>query len=156
MGIPRKVHESRVRVRYGEVDRMGFVYHGHYLVYFETGRTELLRSLGTSYRELEEQGTLLVVVETGQRFWAPAGYDDDLVIRTTLTEVKGVRLRFQYEVLRDGARLTTGHTILASCGKDGRPRRLPAPLKALLAPMVEPEVGRKALATDDVQEAAGA
>ncbi len=154
MGSQRKVHENRVRVRYGEVDRMGFVYHGHYLVYFETGRTELLRSLGATYRELEDQGTLLVVVETGQRFLAPAGYDDELVIRTVLAEVKGVRLRFEYEVLRDGERLTTGHTVLASCGPDGRPRRLPTRLKALLGPVVERESARKAAVAGDVQGAA--
>jgi acyl-CoA thioester hydrolase len=127
-------HDTPVRVRYGEVDRMGFLYHGHYLAYFEQGRTEMLRSLGATYRELEEQGTLLVVVETGQRFLRPAGYDDHLTIRTTLTEVRGVRVRFDYEVRRDEDLLATGHTVLASCNSNGRPRRMPSELRSLLGP----------------------
>ena len=147
------VHETPVRVRYGEVDRMGFVYHGHYVVYFEMGRTELLRSLGATYRELEDAGTLLVVVETSQRFLVPAGYDDHLVIRTELAEVRGVRLRFEYEVLRDGQRLATGHTVLASCDKSGRPRRMPAHLSELLAPSAGEQESRKAEDAPDVQGA---
>ena len=127
-------HDTPVRVRYGEVDRMGFLYHGHYLAYFEQGRTEMLRSLGATYRELEEQGTLLVVVETGQRFLRPAGYDDHLTIRTTLTEIRGVRVRFDYEVRRDDDVLATGHTVLASCNRHGRPRRMPPELRSLLGP----------------------
>jgi len=143
-----RVHDTPVRVRYGEVDRMGFVYHGHYLVYFEQGRTEYLRSLGATYRELEETGTLLVVVETGQRFLSPAGYDDHLTIRTGLTEVRGVRLRFDYEVRRDGDLLATGFTVLASCDSAGRPRRMPEALRAILA-----TVPCKGGATADVQDA---
>lgn len=127
---------------------MGFLYHGHYLAYFEQGRTEMLRSLGATYRELEEQGTLLVVVETGQRFLRPAGYDDHLTIRTTLTEVGGVRVRFDYEILRADELLTTGHTILASCNSKGRPQRMPPELRSLLGP-----VRRKVRPASDVQGA---
>ncbi|MDJ0523045.1 MAG: thioesterase family protein [Planctomycetota bacterium] len=129
---PLCAHETPVRVRYGEVDRMGFLYHGHYLVYFEMGRTEMLRSLGVTYRDLEDQGTLLVVVETGQRHLIPAGYDDHLVVRTTLAQVRGVRLRFEYELRRDEDLLATGHTVLASCDTSGRPRRMPTDLRTLL------------------------
>ena len=119
-------YETEVRVRYGEVDRMGVAYHGHYLVYFEHGRTELLRSLGVTYRAVEEAGTLLMVVEAGLRYERPARYDDVLTVRTWLAEVRRVRLRFEYEVLRDGERLASGHTVLAAADVDGRPRRLPA------------------------------
>ncbi len=126
------VHDTSVRVRYGEVDRMGYLYHGHYLAYCEQGRTEFLRSRGATYLELEEEGTLLVVVETGLRFLRPAGYDDHLIVRTALTEVRGVRLRFEYELRREDRLLATGFTVLASCNARGRPKRLPARLQEVL------------------------
>ena len=150
---PLGMHETSVRVRYGEVDRMGYVYHGHYLVYFEEGRTELLRSLGATYRQLEDDGTLLVVVETGQRFLRPAGYDDDLTIRTSLTRMRGVRLRFEYEVRREAGVLATGFTVLAACDKAGRPRRLPATLRDLLGRDAGSAGPRKEEHPSDVQGA---
>jgi acyl-CoA thioester hydrolase len=138
MGNGRHSGETAVRVRYGEVDRMGVVHHSHYLAYFEQGRTELLRSFGTSYRELEDSGTLLVVVESGLRFLKPAAYDDLLTVRTRLVSATGVRLRFEYEVLRDGSLLATGFTVLASTDRTGRPRRPPAPFRELLGEPAEP------------------
>ncbi len=111
---------------------MGVVYHAHYLAYFEQGRTEFLRALGTAYREVEEQGTLLVVVETGLRFLRPARYDDLLTVRTWLREVRGVRLRFEYEVVREDETLATGHTVLAHTDLDGRPCRPPAKLADMM------------------------
>lgn len=128
MAAELPAHETQVRVRYGEVDRMGVVYHGHYLVYFEQGRTELLRSLGVTYRAVEDAGTLLVVVDTGVRYDRPARYDDLLTVATRLVKLGRVRLRFEYEVLREGERLATGHTVLASTDSAGRPKRLPADL----------------------------
>lgn len=137
------IHENTVRVRYGEVDRMGVVYHAHYLPYFETGRTEFLRSLGRAYREVEEAGTLLVVADAGLRFLRSAGYDDVLRVRTRLVAATGVRLVFEYEVDRpaDGVRCATGHTTLAATDRQGRPTRLPADLRALLSGLVEPSIG---------------
>jgi acyl-CoA thioester hydrolase len=134
------IHETTVRVRYGEVDRMGVVYHAHYLAYFEAGRTEFLRSLGRTYRGVEEGGLLLVVADAGMRFRRPAGYDDLLRVRTRLTSLSGVRMRFEYEVDRpsDGARLALGHTTLASTDREGRPVRLPADFRALLEGLLEP------------------
>ena len=108
-------HETPVRVRYGEVDRMGVLHHRHYLTYFENGRTAMLRDLGASYRDVEDAGTLLVVVETGVRYMRPAGYDDLLTIRTRLAEARGVRVRFEYEIRRKGRLLATGFTVLAAC-----------------------------------------
>lgn len=128
---------------------MGVVYHGHYLAYFEQGRTEYLRSLGATYREVEDAGTLLIVVETGLRFHRPAGYDEELLIRTRLASARGVRLRFEYEVRRDGRLLTTGHTVLACADRNGRPCRPPASLTALLEP--DTQDLRKAGAAVDVQ-----
>jgi acyl-CoA thioester hydrolase len=126
------IHETTVRVRYPEVDRMGVVYHAHYLVYFEQGRTEFLRASGRSYREVEETGVLLVVADAGLKFLRPARYDDVLVVRTRLASASGVRLRFEYEVFRpaDDLLLATGHTTLASTDLEGRPTRLPDAMKA--------------------------
>jgi len=135
-GAPRvdpPAHETRVRVRYGECDRMGVVYHAHYIVYFELGRTEYLRALGETYRRVEDEGTLLVVVETGARYHRPARYDDLLTVRTRLSELGGVRLRFEYEVTRDGEILATGFTVLASTTREGRPCRMPAAFRERVA-----------------------
>jgi len=114
---------------------MGVVYHAHYLAYVEQGRTELLRSLGRSYRDVEDAGVLLVVVDVGLQFRRPAGYDDVLRVRTRLAQAKGPRLRFEYEIERveDGALLATAHTTLATTDKTGRPIRPPPELVALLS-----------------------
>ena len=134
------IHETTLRVRYGEVDRMGVVYHANYLPYFEQGRTEFLRALGTTYREVEASGLLLVVADAGLKFLRPAGYDDLLRVRTRLSELSGVRMLFEYEVDRplDGVRIATGHTTLAACDLDGRPIRLPDALRERLQTIVEP------------------
>jgi acyl-CoA thioester hydrolase len=123
-----------VRVRYAETDQMGVAWHGHFLAWFEVGRTDLLRRRGSTYRELEERGLRLPVIETHIRFLQPARYDDLLEIRTRLTEMTGVRLRFEYEVHREGTRgpLATGGTAHAAVDGSGRPRRLPPELRSLL------------------------
>jgi len=141
-GLP-PVHQTPVRVRYCEVDRMGVAYHAHYLVWFETGRTELLRSLGGTYRALEEEGTLLMIVETGVRHHRPADYDDLLVVETRLASVRGVRLRFEYAIRRGEELLATGFTVLASTDAQGRPRRLPAAFRARLAAVAPATDGQK-------------
>lgn len=128
---------------------MGIAHHRHYLTWFELGRTEMLRDLGASYRAVEDAGTLLVVVETGVRYMRPAGYEDELVVRTRLAEARGVRVRFEYEIRREGRLLATGFTVLASCGPDGRPKRPPESLVALFR-----NLDRKAEASGDVQGAA--
>lgn len=125
---------TRIRVRYAEVDRMGYLWHGHYLAYFEQARTDWLRARGTSYRDLEDSGTLLVVVETGLHFRKPAAYDEEVLVHARLTEVRGPRLRFEYEVRRDAALLATGFTVLASTDRHGRPCRPPEALSSLLPP----------------------
>jgi acyl-CoA thioester hydrolase len=148
-------HETRVRVRYGEVDRMGVVYHGHYLVYFEQGRTELLRSLGATYRELEEAGTLLVVTEAGLRFHRPGRYDDELSVRTRLSAARGVRLRFDYEVHCEELHLASGHTVLAATDPSGRPRRLPEGLERIVRRHAPHAVRKGGTPADVQQEARG-
>ena len=119
---------SRVRVRYAETDRMGVVYHANYFVWFEVGRTDLLRHHGWSYLEMEADGFTLPVVEAHCQFRRSARYDDDLDIVTTGTLLSPVRVRFDYEVVRagDAAVLATGHTVHASLDPNGKPRRLPS------------------------------
>src|SRR5271169_4647659 len=97
-----EVFETRLRVRYAETDQMGVVYHSNYIIWFEVGRVEMLRQLGFTYREMEEQDdTHIAVVEARCRFKAPALYDDLVVVRTRLLNVRDSFLHFGYEILRD-------------------------------------------------------
>jgi acyl-CoA thioester hydrolase len=91
------VSETKVRVRYAETDKMGYVYYGNYAVYFEVGRVEALRQLGMSYREMEEKGIMLPVLEFKIKYFKPAYYDDELTIRTTIKEMPGTRIIFYSE-----------------------------------------------------------
>ena len=120
--------EVQIRVRYAETDRMGLLHHANYLVYFEQGRTELLRSRGLSYRDLEDRGYLLVLTKVEVRYHRPARYDDLLTLRTTVERVTHVKIVHKYEVFRDGVLLAEGHSTLACVDRDGRPQRLPEAL----------------------------
>ncbi|XXF80744.1 thioesterase family protein [Myxococcaceae bacterium GXIMD 01537] len=120
--------EARLRVIYGDTDQMGVVYHANYFRYFEFSRIEFFRAHGHSYRDLERDGILLPVVEASAAYKAPARYDDMLVIRATLTEMRRVSLTFSYEIVREeepSRLLTTGRTVHASVGRDGKPVRMP-------------------------------
>jgi len=126
---------SRVRVRYAETDAMGVVYYANYLLWFEVGRTDLLRGAGWSYREMEADGYLLPVLEAHCEYRQPARYDDELDVKTTGTLVSPVRVKFVYDVVRsaDDVRLATGYTVHASIDRGGRPCRLPDRVRELLA-----------------------
>ena len=91
-------HDIHIRVRYAETDRMGFLHHSQYFVYFEQARTEMLRSQGISYREIEDQGFFLVVFRIDCTYRQPAKYDDLLRIRTSLVRTTAVRIEHRYEV----------------------------------------------------------
>lgn len=125
---------SRVRVRYAETDQMGVVYHANYFVWFEVGRTDLLRRSGWSYREMEVDGVSLPVIHASCDYRVPARYDDELEVRTAGAVATHVRVEFTYEVVRvaDGALLVTGRTVHASLDRHGRPCRLPARVRTLL------------------------
>jgi acyl-CoA thioester hydrolase len=112
---------------------MGVVYYANYLVWFEVGRTDLLRGSGWSYREMEAEGFSLPVVEAHCAYQKPARYDDELEIETTGELLSPVRVRFDYEIRRtsDAVRLADGHTVHASLDPDGKPRRLPERVRAL-------------------------
>jgi acyl-CoA thioester hydrolase len=130
------VSAAPVRVRYAETDQMGFAYYGNYLAWFEVGRCEWLRSLGWSYRDLEVQDAIMLpVIEAHCNYRQPARYDDELLIRAQGALVSAVRIRFAYEVVRadDGSVLAVGHTVHASTDLSGRPKRLPARVRAFFA-----------------------
>lgn len=129
------VFAALVRVRYAETDQMGVVYYANYLAWFEVGRCEWLRSLGWTYREMEEHGTLLPVIEAHCEYRQPSRYDDEMLIRTTGALLSPVRLKFTYEVVRkgDGVIAAVGHTIHAATDATGRPRRLPERVRTLFA-----------------------
>jgi acyl-CoA thioester hydrolase len=119
-------HSLSIRVRYGEVDAMGVVHHSRFLQYFEMGRIELLRALGHSYRDLEADGILFVVVKMDCRFKAPAKYDDELQLLTRITRQTHVRIDHAYELRRGSTLLATGNTTIACVGRDGKLREIPA------------------------------
>ena len=116
-------HETTVRVRYAETDRMGVVYHANYLVWFEIGRTEFCRARGFAYKDMEENdGAFLVVAESYCRYKAPALYDDELVVRTHITELRRRSVRFGYEILRPSDAIViaegeTGHVVTDPTGR---------------------------------------
>ena len=124
-----------MRVRYAETDQMGVVYYANYFVWFEVGRTDLLRDAGWSYREMELEGIALPVIEAHCEYRQSARYDDELEIRTTGSQLSRVRVAFDYEVVRpsDAATIATGRTIHAALDRDGRPCRLPGRAKGIFA-----------------------
>jgi acyl-CoA thioester hydrolase len=133
--VPRAV--SRIRVRYAETDQMGIVYYANYLVWFEVGRTDLLRLTGWSYREMEIDGFALPVVEAHCEYRQSARYDDEIEVVTTGAVLSAVRVQFDYQVVRtaDGATLADGHTVHASLDTGGKPRRLPDRIRGFLPPL---------------------
>jgi acyl-CoA thioester hydrolase len=126
---------SRIRVRYAETDKMGVVYYANYLVWFEVGRTDLLRESGWNYREMEIEGFSLPVIEVQCAYRESAKYDDEIDVRTTGAMVSPVRVQFNYEVVRvaDAATLATGSTVHATLDRNGRPCRLPDRVRTLFS-----------------------
>jgi acyl-CoA thioester hydrolase len=122
--------ETSLRVRYAETDAMGIVYHTNYIVWFEVGRGEFLRQTGGDYREFEKQGIYLPVTELDARFIAPARYDDVVVVRTSVAQIRSRSVTMYYEVLMQdtGQLLVTGHTKHLCVDREGRMRRFPPEL----------------------------
>jgi acyl-CoA thioester hydrolase len=118
---------TTLRVRYAETDAMGVVYYANYFVWFEVARVELLRVSGSSYRELEEGGISLPVIEAHCDYRRPARYDDEVLVRVDGRMSSPARLEFAYEVTVRGndSIVALGRTAHAAVGRDGRPRRLP-------------------------------
>jgi acyl-CoA thioester hydrolase len=117
--------EIQVRVRYAETDRMGYLHHANYLVYFEQGRTELLRQSGRSYKDVEDQGFYLVLAKIEVRYRQPARYDDVLTLRTIVTRTTPARIEHRYEVLRAEQLLAEGSSTLACVDRNGKLQTMP-------------------------------
>lgn len=119
-------NDALVRPRYAETDQMGVIYHGNYYAWFEVGRSDFFRSLGYTYKRLEQEGIILPVVESSCKYIKPAMYDEEVLIRTYVEMQKGIRIGFKYEVLRkdDEVLLAEGRTLHAFVGKDLKPIRL--------------------------------
>jgi len=128
--------ETTVRVRYGETDQMGFVYYGFYAMYYEVARVEAMRQLGLSYRQVEQMGVIMPVLENKSKFLAPARYDEVLRIVTQVREKPGVRIKFDYEIYNEEDKLIhQGETLLVFVDKkSNRPCRPPAQMQEVLAP----------------------
>jgi acyl-CoA thioester hydrolase len=121
-------HDTTVRVRYAETDQMGVVYHSNYLIWFEVGRVELMRSLGFDYKRMElDDDTYIVVADVHCRYHHPARYDELLTIRSCILEAKTRTLKFGYEIFRqhDQKLLATGHTIHVACSRAGQVKHFP-------------------------------
>ncbi len=127
MKMAGRVHTCRVRVLYGDTDSGGVVYYGNYLRYFERGRTEFMREGGISYKELEEAGFVMPVVESYVRYKASAQYDDLLEVSSCLCQVRDISCRFNYEIrlLADGKLLVKGFTVNAVVNRAGKLTKLP-------------------------------
>ncbi|MGA9799812.1 MAG: thioesterase family protein [Terriglobales bacterium] len=122
------VSESRVRVRYAETDQMGMVYHANHFIWFEIGRVDLMRQLGFTYRDMErDHGCFIPVVDARCRYKAPARYDDEIIVRTHLRNVRESIIHFGYELLRvnDAALLAEGETMHMILDSKMKPAALP-------------------------------
>jgi acyl-CoA thioester hydrolase len=120
-------HNTNIRVRYKDTDRMGVVYYGNYLTYFEVGRSEYMRELGFPYSQLEGKGYTLVVTEANAKYHGNVGYDSLVTVKTAITELKRVSVRFEYKILSEQNNLlVTGHTVHACLNSSLKPIRMPA------------------------------
>ncbi|HKW00047.1 MAG TPA: thioesterase family protein [Vicinamibacterales bacterium] len=133
MSMPSSV--TTVRVRYAETDRMGVVYYANYFVWFEVARADLLRTLGWTYREMEEAGVTLPVIEAHCDYRRSARYDDEVEVRTAGTLMSPIRMAFDYQVQVKGQSEITaiGRTVHAALDRDGRPCRLPDRIREVFA-----------------------
>jgi acyl-CoA thioester hydrolase len=130
-------HETEIRVRYAETDKMGIVHHSNYLIWFEAGRSDLCRSRGFSYRAMEEEDdALMVVAETYCRYKAPAYYEDVITIRTQVAEIRSRSIRFIYEVFRpaDSTLIAEGETLHLVTDSQKKVKLIPDAYKQLLQP----------------------
>jgi acyl-CoA thioester hydrolase len=128
--------ETKVRVRYGETDKMSYVYYGNYATYYEVGRVEWLREMGLNYKNMEESGIMLPVVKFEINYFKPAFYDDLLTIKTIVTELPSSKIKFDYECYNEHAELLNkGHTTLVFVDmKTGKATRAPEYLLEKLRP----------------------
>jgi acyl-CoA thioester hydrolase len=132
--VAKRESTIEFRVRYAETDQMGVVYHSHYLVWCEIGRTDLIRQLGTSYAALEREGLGLAVIDASVRYHSGAKYDDLIRVRTHVSDVRSRTVTFDYRIedASTGMRLASASTTLASINKEGKLVALPVEMRKLL------------------------
>lgn len=118
-------HSLDIRVRYSETDAMGYLHHANYFIYFEMGRTELLRAAGGNYRDMEEQGQFMVVVSLECKYRLPARYDDLLTLKTRIAKASPAKLEHEYKLYRGDTLLTEAKSLLACVDREGRVQRIP-------------------------------
>jgi len=121
------IHNTKLRVRYGETDKMGYVYYGFFAQYYEVGRTEFMRNFGLSYKEIENNGIMLPVISLNIKYLKPAHYDDLLTVKTILEKIPAIRIEFKYEVYnQNNELLNIGNTTLVFVDeKTRKPRKAP-------------------------------
>lgn len=128
--------KHNIRVRYGETDQMGYVYYGNYAEYYEVARVEMLRSLGTSYKDMENNGVMMPVLDLYCKYIKPGRYDEELIITVSIKEKPGIRIKFHYEIHnQQGELINIGETRLVFVDmRSGRPRLPPDDFNHRLAP----------------------
>lgn len=128
--------ETQIRVRYAETDQMGYVYYGHYAMYYEVARVEAMRQMGFSYRKLEEMGIMMPVLDSNIKYLKPAHYDELLTIKVIIPVMPTAKMNFTYEITNEkGELINQGETTLAFINmENGRPRRLPDVMKKIFEP----------------------
>lgn len=129
-----KYFDFEYRVRYGDTDKMGISYYGHYFTWFEAARTEYFRALGLPYTECEKKGYYLPVVETGAKYYSPSTYDDLVVVRTSVNKAGKTSLHFQYRVFQKDTQklIVTGFSVHAFVDKTMKPVRMPEEIRNLV------------------------
>ena len=130
------VHETKIRIRYGETDQMGYVYYGRYAEFFEIGRTELIRAAGMTYRDLENQGILLPVTRMEVKYIRPVGYDEEITIRTTLKKMPSAKITFHYQIFNENGEMVNEALcdLVFTSSETRRPVRPPKKLMETLQP----------------------
>ena len=133
------IHESKIRVRYGETDQMGYVYYGYYALYYEVGRVEALRNVGIDYKKIEEKGTMLPVLSLQIKYIRSATYDDLLTIRTKILDKPNTRIKFYHEVFNsEGTLLNKAEVELVFVDSSTkRPCQAPEYILEALAPYLD-------------------
>ena len=126
--------ETRFRVRYAETDKMGVVYYANYFVWMEIGRTDYGKTAGFSYRDMEKEDANMAVVDASCRYIAPARYDEEILVRTTIDRLNRRLISFAYEILNaeTGEKLAEGRTLHITVDKQGRKCSIPEKYLALL------------------------
>ena len=124
------------RVRYADTDKMGVTYYANYFVWFEAARTEYFRALGFPYTECEKKGYFLPVIETNAHYFAPTTYDDQIVIRTSVSEIGKSSIRFEYQVTKKESQqlAATGYSVHVFVDRNLRPIRIPDEIRRIVTP----------------------